>query len=33
VPRLTVSAGFEAATGLDVCTVAPEDAVAALRSP
>jgi UDPglucose--hexose-1-phosphate uridylyltransferase len=30
-PRLTVTAGFEQATGLLVCTVAPEDAAAALR--
>ena len=29
-PRLTVTAGFEAATGLNVCTVAPDAAAAAL---
>jgi UDPglucose--hexose-1-phosphate uridylyltransferase len=31
LPRLAVTAGFEQATGLAVCTVAPEAAVAALR--
>jgi UDPglucose--hexose-1-phosphate uridylyltransferase len=31
VPRLSVTAGFEHATGLSVCTVAPEAAAAALR--
>jgi UDPglucose--hexose-1-phosphate uridylyltransferase len=30
-PRLSVTAGFEQATGLLVCTVAPDDAAAALR--
>jgi UDPglucose--hexose-1-phosphate uridylyltransferase len=30
LPRLTVTAGFEQATGLAVCTIAPEDAAAAL---
>ena len=31
LPRLTVTAGFEQATGLHVCTVEPADAVQALR--
>jgi UDPglucose--hexose-1-phosphate uridylyltransferase len=31
LPRLAVTAGFEEATGLTVCTVAPEAAVTALR--
>ncbi len=31
LPRLTVPAGFEHATGLAVCTVAPEAAAAAIR--
>ena len=31
VPRLSVTAGFEHATGQSVCTVAPEAAAAALR--
>ena len=30
VPRLTVTAGFEHATGLAVCTVAPEAAASTL---
>jgi UDPglucose--hexose-1-phosphate uridylyltransferase len=32
IPRLTVTAGFEHATGLTVCTVAPEAAAAAIRA-
>jgi UDPglucose--hexose-1-phosphate uridylyltransferase len=32
LPRLAVSGGFEQATGLGVCTVAPEAAAAALRA-
>ena len=31
LPRLTVPAGFEHATGLAVCTIAPEAAAAAIR--
>jgi UDPglucose--hexose-1-phosphate uridylyltransferase len=31
LPRLTVAAGFEHATGLAVCTIAPEAAAAAIR--
>ena len=31
LPRLTVTAGFEHATGLSVCTIAPEAAAAAIR--
>lgn len=31
VPRVSVAAGFEIATGVDVCTVEPADAAAALR--
>jgi UDPglucose--hexose-1-phosphate uridylyltransferase len=31
MPRLTVTAGFEEATGLAVCTVAPADAASVLR--
>jgi UDPglucose--hexose-1-phosphate uridylyltransferase len=30
-PRLTIAAGFEAATGLDICTVEPEKAAGTLR--
>ena len=32
VPRITVAAGFELATGLSVNIVAPADAAAALRA-
>ena len=32
VPRVTVTAGFELATGLSVNIVAPADAAAALRA-